>query len=105
MKDTATDAQKAFDIFADTLANNPEAVAAINGQSKRRKRRFDLQRMQDAEPEYQQQLGHAILRAYRRNTKAAGAIDWGKLKQWCMDHWKLILGIKIVLTILFLFCL
>jgi hypothetical protein len=98
-----TDEIKAFDVFASVLCQNKQAVCGVF--SARHGRRFDFDRLQRASDYRKNKLGSRLLTEYRRGGGEVGAIDWDKFKQWCMDHWKLILTVKIILTVLLLFCL
>lgn len=97
------DATRAFDIFAGVLRQNKTAVRATF--SRRHKRRFDFDRLDRASNYRKIKLGDRLLAKYREDTGAVGKIDFDKFKQWCLDHWKLILTVKVILTVLFLFCL
>ena len=98
-----TDEIQAFDVFAAVLQKHQAEVCA--SFSSRHNRRFDFERLDRASDYRKEKLGRRLIAEYRRGTGEVGAIDWKKFEQWCRDHWKLIVGVKIILTVLMLFCL
>ncbi|MCE5268516.1 MAG: hypothetical protein LLG00_11590 [Planctomycetaceae bacterium] len=96
------DCIKAFGFFSDALRTNRGEVEKCFSSHGRR---FDFARLSRATTYRKVKLGGRLLAEYRRNTGEVGAIDWKRFQAWCLDHWKLVVGVKVVLTLLFLFCL
>ncbi len=104
----SSDALQAFDVFTSLLAENKQAVTAIElkyCQINRRAGRFSYERLQNMRASGKTRLGNHLIAKYRKDEGIKGAIDWDKFNQWCRDHWRTIVVAKVILTILFLFCL
>ena len=98
---TREEALQAFDVFSEVLHARKDDVADAMAKHGR----FSFERLDGATSRRKMAIGNRIVSKYRRDTGRTGAIDWNKFKDWCNTHWKAILAIKAILTVLMMFCL